>query len=141
MKITGKSINEIKTGEKAFLQKTITEADILMFAAVSTDTNPAHINEEYAKTTMFKKRIAHGVLSGSLISSVLGTQLPGPGSIYINQTYQFKAPVFINDTLTAIVEVKEINTEKNRVLFRTYVTNQDDKVVLDGEATIMPPKA
>lgn len=140
MKITGKNINEIKAGEKAFLQKTITEADILMFAAVSTDTNPAHINEEYAKTSLFKKRIAHGVLSGSLISAVLGTQLPGPGSIYINQTYQFKAPVYIHDTLTAMVEVKEINTEKNRVLFRTYVANQDNKIVLDGEATIMPPR-
>lgn len=140
MKLIGKSISEMKVGDEEQIQKTITEADILLFAAVSTDVNPAHINEEYAKTTFFKKRIAHGVLSGSLISAVLGTKLPGPGSIYINQNYNFKAPVFINDTLTAIVEVIEIVKEKNRVRFKTYVENQDGKVVMDGEATIMPPK-
>ncbi len=140
MNLKGKTIQEIKVGDTAFAAKTITEADLLMFGAVSTDFNPAHFNEEYAKNTMFKKRIAHGILSVSLVSSVLGMQLPGPGGIYISQTVKFKAPVFIGDTITAYTEVKEIITEKNRVVFRTYVTNQDEKLILDGEAVIMPPK-
>jgi len=140
MDIIGVTIDNIKVGDKALIRKTITEADILLFSAVSTDANPAHIDEEYAKTTIFKKRIAHGALTSSLVSAVLGMKLPGPGTIYISQLSKFLAPVYIGDTITAIVEAKEVNTEKNRVVFRTYCENQDGKVVMDGEAVVMPPK-
>jgi 3-hydroxybutyryl-CoA dehydratase len=140
MELVGLSINEMKVGDQASIQKTITEADILMFAAVSTDNNPAHINEEYAKGTFFKKRIAHGAMTSSLISAVLGMKMPGAGTIYVSQLSKFTAPVYIGETITAIVEVKELNTEKNRVIFRTYCENQDGKVVMDGEAVVMPPK-
>ncbi|HOJ49222.1 MAG TPA: MaoC family dehydratase [Spirochaetota bacterium] len=136
----GVTVDNIKVGDKAAIRKTITEADILMFAAVSTDANPAHIDEEYAKNTIFKKRIAHGALTSSLVSAVLGMKLPGPGTIYISQTSKFLAPVYIGDTITAIVEAKEVNTEKNRVVFRTYCENQEGKIVMDGEAVVMPPK-
>ncbi len=140
MSLVGHSINEIKEGDSAFIQKTITDADVLMFAAVSTDNNPAHINEEHMKTTFFKKRIAHGALTSSLVSAVLGMQLPGFGTIYVSQISKFKAPVFIGDTIKAIVEVTELNIEKNRVIFRTYCENQEGKIVMDGEAVVMPPK-
>lgn len=138
--IIGLSLDEIKVGDQACIQKTITETDVILFAAVSTDQNPAHINEEYAKGTFFKKRIAHGAMTSSLVSAVLGMKLPGAGTIYMSQTSKFMAPVFIGDTITAIVEAKELNKEKNRVLFRTYCQNQDGKIVMDGEALVMPPK-
>lgn len=140
MEIVGLSVNEINVGNKAGIQKTITEADIILFAGVSTDQNPAHINEEYAKKTFFKKRIAHGALSSSLVSAVLGMKLPGAGTIYVSQLSKFMAPVYIGDTLTAYVEAKEVIKEKNRVVFRTWCENQDGKVVMDGEAVVMPPK-
>lgn len=140
MEIVGLSVNEINVGNKAGIQKTITETDIILFAGVSTDQNPAHINEEYAKKTFFKKRIAHGALSSSLVSAVLGMKLPGAGTIYVSQLSKFMAPVYIGDTLTAYVEAKEVIKEKNRVVFRTWCENQDGKVVMDGEAVVMPPK-
>lgn len=140
MSLMGITIDRIKTGDQARIQKTITEADIILFAGVSTDQNPAHINEEYAKTTMFKKRIAHGALSSSLVSAVLGMKLPGAGTIYISQFSKFTAPVYIGDTITAIVEAKEVITGKNRVVFRTWCENQDGTMVMDGEAVVMPPK-
>lgn len=140
MELIGVSIDEIKMGDKAAIQKTVTEADVILFAGVSTDQNPAHINEEYAKGTFFKKRIAHGALTSSFVSAVLGMKLPGAGTIYISQLSKFMAPVYIGDTITAIVEAKEINKEKNRVVFRTYCENQEGKVVMDGEAIVMPPK-
>lgn len=140
MELIGVSIDEIKVGDKAGIQKTVTEADVILFAGVSTDQNPAHINEEYAKGTFFKKRIAHGAMTSSFVSAVLGMKLPGAGTIYISQLSKFMAPVYIGDTITAIVEAKEINKEKNRVVFRTYCENQEGKVVMDGEAVVMPPK-
>ena len=138
--IEGKSIEEMKIGEKASFVKTVTEADVVNYAGVTGDFNPAHINEEYAKNTMFKGRIAHGMLGAGLISAVLGTKLPGPGAIYISQELKFTAPVRFNDTITAEVEVIEKNEEKNRVTMKTTCTNQDDKVVIDGKAVLMPPK-
>lgn len=141
MSLIGVTIDRIKAGDQARIQKTITEADIILFAGVSTDQNPAHINEEYAKTTMFKKRIAHGALSSSLVSAVFGMKLPGAGTIYISQFSKFTAPVHIGDTITAIVEAKEVITGKNRVVFRTWCENQDGTMVMDGEAVVMPPKA
>ncbi len=140
MNLLGLSINEMKVGDAASIQKTITESDVILFAAVSTDQNPAHINEEYAKTTMFKKRIAHGAMTSSLVSAVLGMKLPGAGTIYMSQTSKFMAPVYIGDTILATVEVKEIIAEKNRVIFRTFCQNQEGKIVMDGEAMVMPPK-
>ena len=131
---------DLRVGDQACIQKTMTEADVILFAGVSTDQNPAHINDEYAKDTMFKKRIVHGAMTSSLVSAVLGMKLPGAGTIYMSQTSKFMAPVFIGDTITAIVEAKELNKEKNRIVFRTYCQNQEGKIVMDGEALVMPPQ-
>ncbi|MCL1994763.1 MAG: MaoC family dehydratase [Defluviitaleaceae bacterium] len=136
----GLTINELEVGQSASFSKTITETDVYLFAGITGDNNPAHINEEYAKNTIFKGRIAHGMLGAGLISAVLGTKLPGPGSIYIKQDLKFLAPVRFNDTITATCIVKEKNTEKNRVILDCKVTNQEDKDVIVGEAVIMPPK-
>lgn len=136
----GKTINELNLGDKAYFQKTITETDVYMYAGITGDLNPAHINEEYAKDTMFKGRIAHGMLTAGLISAVLGMQLPGPGTIYLKQDLKFTAPVRIGDTIKAEVEVSEMIVEKNRIKLRTTCTNQNGDVVLDGEATVMPPR-
>ncbi|MBK9019795.1 MAG: MaoC family dehydratase [Sulfuritalea sp.] len=132
----GYDIEDISVGMSAETAKTITEADILLFSAVSTDTNAVHLDEEFGKTTMFGGRIAHGMLSASLISAVLGTRLPGPGVIYMNQSLRFKAPVRIGDTVHAKVTVKEVIAEKSRVVLDT-VCSVGDKVVIDGEAMVM----
>lgn len=136
----GKTIQELKLGEKAFFQKTITETDVYLYAGITGDLNPAHINEEYAKDTFFKSRIAHGMLTAGLISAVLGMKLPGPGTIYMGQELKFTAPVRIGDTIKAEVEVTEMVTEKNRLKLRTTCINQNGDIVLDGVATVMPPK-
>ena len=138
--LKGKSIEEMEIGEKASFTKTITETDVVNYAGVTGDFNPAHINEEYANDTMFEGRLAHGMLGAGLISTVLGTKLPGPGAIYVKQEVEFKAPVRFNDTITAKVEVVEKNEEKNRVIMDTVCTNQNDKIVIDGKAVLMPPK-
>lgn len=136
----GLSINEISIGDKASFEKTITETDVYLFAGVTGDMNPAHINERAASETMFKTRIVHGALSAGLVSAVLGMQLPGPGTIYLSQNSKFKAPVHFGDTIKAEVEVVEKIVERNRVRLRTTCTNQDGVIVLDGEALVMPPK-
>ena len=138
--LKGKSIEEMEIGEKASFTKTITETDVVNYAGVTGDFNPAHINEEYANDTMFEGRIAHGMLGAGLISTVLGTKLPGPGAIYVKQEVEFKAPVRFNDTITAKVEKKKKNEEKNRVIMDTVCTNQNDKIVIDGKVVLMPPK-
>ncbi|MFO7876458.1 MAG: MaoC family dehydratase [Desulfovermiculus sp.] len=137
----GKTIDELQVGERAEFSKTVSETDIYVYAGVSGDMNPAHINEPYAQQTMFKTRIAHGMLPAGFISAVLGTKLPGPGTIYLKQDLAFKAPVHIGDTVTATVEVVDINTEKRRVTLKTTCTNQEGTVVIDGQALVMPPKA
>lgn len=129
--------DDIHIGDKASLSKTISEHDVYTFAGVTGDFNPVHVNEEFAKQTMFKGRIAHGMLSAGLISAVLGTELPGINTIYMNQELKFLAPVHYNDTLTAKVECLEKNDEKHRLVFRTTVTNQDGTVVTDGQARVM----
>jgi 3-hydroxybutyryl-CoA dehydratase len=131
-------LDEIQPGMTAETGKTITEADILMFAAVSTDTNPVHINAEVAAKSAFGERIAHGMLSAGLISAVLGTKLPGPGTIYLGQTLRFRAPVKIGDTVTARVEVTAVDMAKKRATLKTecFVAG---KVVIEGEAVVMPP--
>ena len=138
--LQGKSIYELQIGDKASVTKTIGESDVYLVAGITGDLNPAHVNAEYAKNTIFKERIAHGILTTGLISAVLGMQLPGPGNIYISQTVKFTAPVKIGDTITAEVEVIEKNEEKNRVKLRTTCVNQDGKMVIDGEAVSMPVK-
>lgn len=138
--ILGKSIDEIEVGDKAYFAKTISETDVYQFASVTCDFNPAHINEAYASETFFKHRIAHGMLTLSLVSNVLGTQFPGPGTIFVSQNVKFLAPVFIGDTIEVVVEAIELDREKNRMKFSCYGINQNDVKVLEGEGMVMPPK-
>ena len=136
----GKTLRELKIGDKAEFAKTISEFDIYMFAGITGDFNPAHINEDYAKQTFFKTRIAHGILTAGFISTVIGTKLPGTGTVYVKQDFSFLAPVRIGDTITACVEVVEILDKKNRVRLKTTCFNQKNTQVLDGEAIVSPPK-
>jgi len=138
--LQGKTVQEIRIGDTAQFSKTISESDVYSFAGVTGDMNPMHVNVEYAGDTVFGKRIAHGILATGLISNVLGTQLPGPGVLYLEQTSRFLKPVFIGDTITATVEVIEIDEAKNRVRLRTYCTNQKNEITIDGEALMMPRK-
>ena len=129
---------ELTIGQSAQFGKTIGEADILMFAAVSGDTNPVHINAEVAAASMFKERIAHGMLSAGLISAVLGTRLPGEGAIYLSQTLKFRASVKIGDTVTARVEITALDAAKKRATLSTICTVAG-KTVIEGEASVMVP--
>lgn len=126
-------------GQSASVTKTISESDVYLFAGITGDLNPAHTNEVYASGTRFGHRIAHGMLSAGLISAVLGTQLPGPGSIYMGQTLKFVAPVYFGDTITATATITSLDPEKNRAVLSTVVTNQDGKTITVGEAKLMLP--
>jgi 3-hydroxybutyryl-CoA dehydratase len=126
-------------GMSATLEKTITELDLERFAEVSLDRNPVHFDEAYAQTTRFGGRIAHGMIAAGLISAVIGTRLPGPGSVYLGQTLQFKRPVRIGDMLRATVTVKAIREDKPIATLETIVENQAGEVVLAGEATVLLP--
>lgn len=137
----GKTIAELRVGETARFGKTISESDIYLYAGITGDQNPAHINESYARGTFFKTRIAHGMLCAGLISTVLGNRLPGCGTIYIRQELNFLAPVRIGDTITAQAEVTEIMSAENRVRLKTDCINQDGIQVIEGEAVVSPPKA
>ncbi|GMQ62549.1 MaoC family dehydratase [Vallitalea maricola] len=136
----GKTISSLNIGDTASFQKTITESDVYLYAGITGDQNPAHINQVEAEKSMFKGRIAHGMLTAGLISAVLGMQLPGPGTIYLGQELKFTAPVRFGDTIKAQVEVIEKKEEKNIIKLKTICTNQNDKIVLEGIATVMPPK-
>ena len=136
----GKTIHELSVGDTAQFTKTVSEADVYLFAGVTGDFNPAHIDEEYAKKTYFGTRIAHGLLSAGFISTVLGNRLPGPGSVYLRQELTFLGAVKIGDTITAAVEVLEIDTVKGRVRLLTTCDNQEGKRVLTGEAVVSPPR-
>jgi 3-hydroxybutyryl-CoA dehydratase len=131
-------IDDLEVGQSASYTRTVTEADVQQFGAVSGDLNPLHFDEEYAKTTVFRGRIAHGVLSLSYVSTVLGTQLPGAGSIFLGATVRFKAPVRIGDTVTATCTVKEINRQRNRVTF-DCVCKVGNTVVVECETLVMVP--
>ena len=133
--IGGYEFEELRVGMSATYAKTITEADIVLFAAVSGDNNAIHTNEEYAATTVFKGRIAHGMLSASVISAALANKLPGPGAIYMSQNLRFRAPVRAGDTVHATVTIKELNPEKHRVLLGTCC-RVSDKVVIEGDALL-----
>jgi 3-hydroxybutyryl-CoA dehydratase len=133
--IGGYEFEELRVGMSATYAKTITEADIVLFAAVSGDNNAIHTNEEFAAATIFKGRIAHGMLSASVISAALANKLPGPGAIYMSQNLRFRAPVRAGDTVHATVTIKELNPEKHRVLLGTCC-RVSDKVVIEGDALL-----
>ncbi|CAG7588343.1 (R)-specific enoyl-CoA hydratase [Peptoniphilus tyrrelliae] len=135
----GKTIKEIKIGDTAEFTKTISETDVYLYAGITGDLNPAHINEVEAGKGSFKTRIAHGMLTAGLVSAVLGMKLPGPGTIYMGQEMKFTKPVYIGDTITAKVEAIEIIKEKILKL-KTTCTNQKGEIVLDGVATVLPPR-
>jgi 3-hydroxybutyryl-CoA dehydratase len=135
------TFDDINIGDTASFSKTLSETDIYLFAGITGDLNPAHVNAVVASEGMFRQRIAHGMLSASFISTVLAMQLPGPGTIYVGQDLQFRAPVFIGDTVTATVECIEKLDERRWTKFKTTVTNQDGKTVVTGEATVIPPSA
>jgi 3-hydroxybutyryl-CoA dehydratase len=131
---------EIKIGDSAEMSKVVSDQDVRTFAEISGDRNPVHLDDEYAAGTMFGRRIAHGTLSGALISAVLGMLMPGPGTIYLSQTYSFKAPVYIGEEITARLEVTAYREDKRITTLKTEVYNQDGKLVLDGEAVVIAPK-
>jgi len=134
MKVT--KYSDLAIGQSAEVTHTVTEEDIKIFGDLSGDYNPLHFDEEWAKTTMFKGRIAHGLLTAAFVSSAIGMKLPGPGTIYLGQSMKFLGPVRIGDTITTRVEIIELNDEKKRITLKTECTNQDEKLVLDGEAMI-----
>ena len=134
----GIAFEDLVIGQSARIAKTITDADILLFAAVSLDTNPVHLDAEAAAASAFKERIAHGMLSAGLISAVLGTRLPGPGTVYLSQSLRFRAPVRIGDTVTAVAEVTGLDPARKRATLKTTCT-VNGKPVIEGEATVLPP--
>jgi 3-hydroxybutyryl-CoA dehydratase len=134
----GVFFEELSLGQQASLSHTVSEADIKAFAEVSGDKNPVHLDAQYAATTLFKERIAHGMLSAAYISAVFGMKLPGPGAIYISQTLNFKAPVRIGDTVLTTVKVVDLVPEKKRARFQCVCT-LNDKPVVEGEAVLMVP--
>jgi 3-hydroxybutyryl-CoA dehydratase len=131
----GLYLEDLTVGMSAAFSKTITEADILLFSAVCGDTNPVHLDQEFAATTLFKGRVAHGMLSASLLSTVFGTKLPGPGAIYVSQNIRFTAPVRISDTVVARVTVESIDMAKRFVKF-SCVCTVGNKSVIEGDATL-----
>ena len=136
--LNGFYIEDLSVGATAMYAKTITDADIVLFAGISGDTNPVHLNDEFSSTTIFKGRIAHGILAASFISKVIGTQLPGPGSVYMSQSLNFRAPVRIGDEVTATVAVAELIPEKKRAILTTHCS-VNGKAVLEGEALVKVP--
>lgn len=136
-----RTIDTLNLGDSASVSKTVTETDVYLFAGITGDLNPAHVNEVASSKTMFKGRIAHGMLSAGFISAVLGMYLPGPGTIYLGQELKFTKPVRIGDTITATATITEMIVEKNIIKLETICTNQDGEVVTKGVATVMPPKA
>jgi 3-hydroxybutyryl-CoA dehydratase len=134
------TFDEINVGQTAEFAKTITETDIALFAGITGDFNPLHVNQQIAEKSRFEGRIAHGMLTASLISTVIGMYLPGPGCVYLGQTLRFTRPVRIGDTITARVEVLEIQAAKRRLRLATTCSNQKGELVLDGEATVMVPE-
>lgn len=135
--LTGYTFDEISVGQTASFDKQVEELDIQMFSAVSGDVNPVHLDEEFAAGTLFGGRIAHGMLTGAIISAALAMELPGPGTIYLGQTLRFSRPVKIGDRITAHLEVTAKRNDKKIITLACEVTNQDGKVVASGEAQVM----
>jgi 3-hydroxybutyryl-CoA dehydratase len=136
--LDGYYLEDLTVGMTARYARTVTEADLVLFAGLSGDSNPVHMNEVYALATPFKGRIVHGMLSASFLSTAIATKLPGPGSIYVRQNLKFRAPVRIGDTVEARVTVAEIIPGKNRVVLKT-TCSVGETVVIDGDATVMVP--
>jgi 3-hydroxybutyryl-CoA dehydratase len=135
-KLHGYYLEDLSVGISHCYAKTVTEADVILYAGITGDDNPIHINEEFAAETRFKTRIVHGMFCAGLISCVAGTRLPGPGCIYVDQQLRFKAPVHIGETVTATCIVKEINQERRRIVMETFCTVKGN-IVVEGEATFM----
>ncbi len=133
-------INQIVIGDQVEMRRAFSAQDVEAFARVTGDLNPAHLDEAYAAGTMFKTRIVHGMLVASLFSAILGTQLPGLGTIYTAQTLKFLRPVHLDETITARLTVKEINLERGRVIFDCQALNDQGESVIVGEATVLPPR-
>lgn len=134
------TINDLQIGDSKEIKKVFTEEEVLTFAQITLDRNPAHVDKEYASGTMFKKQIVHGMYVGSMFSAIFGVEMPGLGSIYIKQSFKFTKPVYFGDEITAKVTVKEIKIDRNRVVFDCFAFNQNNETVIIGEAEIMPPK-
>jgi len=132
-------IESIEIGMEVSYSQTITDADIKAFSGISGDKNPVHMDNEYAKNSRYKKRIAHGLMSASYFSALFGTKIPGEGCVYVSQSLKFKRPVYLEDTVTAKVIVTSINLNKRRVFFRTICT-VNNKIVIDGEAELYVPE-
>lgn len=134
-----KTVYQLKLGDKASFEKTITEADISLFAGITGDFNPLHINAEAIKKTKYKGRLAHGLLTAGLISAIIGTKLPGIGTLYVTQDLKFISPVYSGDTIKATVEVISIDVQRNIAILNTFCINQEGMVVIEGTATVKPP--
>lgn len=137
----GITVDQIKVGDIGTYSRTVSEADVYLFAGVTGDLNPAHTNEEVSSKTMFKGRIAHGMLTASYVSTILGMYLPGPGTIFLSFECKFTKPVRFGDTITAQITATDVNVEKNIVTFEAVCTNQNGDKVLVGKAVVMPPRA
>ena len=135
----GHYLEDLEVGMTAIHSKTVTEADVVLFAGISGDINPVHLDNDYARDTMFKGRIAHGMLTAGFISTVFGTKLPGPGCIYLSQSLKFKAPVRIGDTVLARVTATNVDQGRGRVTFET-TAHVGETLVMDGEAQLLVPK-
>lgn len=131
---------DITVGMSATIEKSVESADVELFARISGDVNPVHLDDEFAASTRFGKRIAHGLLVASYISAVLGTKLPGPGSIYLNQSLRFLHPVYLGDVITAEATVVNVRNDKPIITLSTKCRNQDGELVLDGEAVLLYDK-
>ncbi len=133
------TFQKISVGDEACFSKTITETDIYLYAGITGDFNPVHVNKVFAAGSFFKEQVAHGMLSAGLLSALLGTKLPGPGTIYLSQTLKFLSPVKVNDTITAKVRVIEKVIEKRHVILETVCLNQNNDFVITGEARVFIP--
>lgn len=138
--MAGKTIDQLNIGDKAFFEKTVSESDVYLFAGITGDLNPAHVNEVEASCSVFQGRIAHGMLVASFLSTVVGMYLPGPGTILVRQELKFLGPVRFGDTVRAEVEIREIMSRKELVILGAVVTNQDDKKVIQGKVVVKPPR-
>ncbi len=138
-RIENRTFSELRVGDSASLSRTLTYRDIELFAIMSGDVNPAHVDKEFADSDMFHKIIAHGMWGGALISTVLGTQLPGPGAIYLGQSLRFRRPVGLGDTITVTVKVAEMDEDKHRVTLECQAANQRGEIVISGTAEVIAP--
>ena len=138
--MAGKTIDQLNIGDKAFFEKTVSESDVYLFAGITGDFNPAHVNEVEASGSIFQGRIAHGMLVASFLSTVVGMYLPGPGTILVRQELKFLAPVRLGDTVRAEVEIREIISRKELVILGAVLTNQDGKKIIQGKVVVKPPR-